>query len=140
MDAHDERDDLTDDDEVTAHRARAKDLLNEIARQAKRALHDAGIDLDLFFMIPNSGDAIITYGTPGDPPDDEWNRVREVVSSVVRQAVGLDRVRCREVVCATTDSVGDHQPIQSSLQPIEPSGCRSTPSPTPALQNAGADR
>ena len=139
MDAHDERDNLTDDGNVAAHRARAKAELNQIARQAKQALADHGIDLGLFFLIPNSGDAIITYGTPGDPPDDEWNRVREVVSSIVRQSVGLDRVRCREVMCATTHSVADHQP-QASVQPIEPSGCRSTPSPTPALQNVGADR
>ena len=51
-------DDLADDDAVIAHRARAKAELGQIARQAKQALADAGIDLNLFFLVRNSGDTI----------------------------------------------------------------------------------
>jgi len=98
-------DDLTDDERVAVHRARAATMLTEINRQAKQTLVDAGIDLDLFFLIPNSGEAIITFGTSGDPSDDQWGRVADVVSSVVRQSVGLDRSRCQEVICATTDDL-----------------------------------
>ena len=82
-------DDLTDDDAVIAHRARAKAELGQIARQAKQALADAGIDLSLFFLVPNSGDATLTFGTITDPPDDEWEQVGEIVSAIVRQTVGL---------------------------------------------------
>jgi hypothetical protein len=66
-------DDLADDDAVIAHRARAKAELGQIARQAKQALADAGID---------------TFGTITDPPDDEWEQVGEIVSAIVGQTVG----------------------------------------------------
>ena len=46
-------DDLTDDEaNVMAHRARAKAELDQIARQTKQALVEAGIDIGVFFLIP----------------------------------------------------------------------------------------
>jgi len=63
---------------------------------------DAGIDLDVFVMIPASGDAIATFGAAGTPDDQTWNHVAEIVSSIVRQSVGLTHTRCREVACAPT--------------------------------------
>lgn len=139
MDALDEHDDLTDDD-VVVHRAQAAAKLDQIAQETKQALIDADIDLGIFFVIPSSGHSIITFGTVSDPPDELWGQVSAVVSTIVRQAVGLDRVRCREVMCAATDSVADHQPPQSPARSGEPSGCWSAPLPAPALQPAGADR
>jgi hypothetical protein len=124
-----EPDEWTDDDSVVAHRARAKAELYQIAQQAKEALAGRGIDTPLFFLIPNSGSSILTFGTVIDPPDTEWEQVREIVSEIVGQTVGLDRVRCRAVICATTH---DHQPSGSSIS--------RTPMPTPALQDSGAAR
>lgn len=64
------------------------------------------LDEPLVFLIPGSGDAIATFGTTADPPDEQWSRVTEVVSSIVRQSVGLTHTRCREVACAsTTDAI-----------------------------------
>lgn len=140
MDINDALDDLTDDDAVIAHRARAKAELDQIAQHVRQALTEQGIDVPVFFIMPRSGDSVLTFGTITDPPDDEWSRIGEIVSSIVRQVVGLDRVRCREVMCATTHSVADHQPQASSAPPTEPSGCCSTPSLTPALQHTGAER
>jgi hypothetical protein len=139
MDVPDEHDDLTDDD-VVAHRAQAAAKLDQIVQQTKWALKEHGIDLDLFFVIPRSGDSIITFGTVSDPPDELWGQVSAVVSSIVGRAVGLDRVRCREVMCIATDSVADHQPPRSPAQSDEPSGCWSAPLPRASLQPAGADR
>jgi hypothetical protein len=70
---------------VEAQRARASAELDQITRTAKQALVHAGIDLELFFMVPGSGNAILAYGTPGDPDDDLWNRVRDVVVSVLQE-------------------------------------------------------
>jgi hypothetical protein len=147
MDIGDALDDLTDDGRAVAHRARVATMLNQIAQQTKQALSglrpmralriDADINLDIFFLLPNSGEVIVTLGTPGNHPDDEWNRVGGIVGSIVAQSIGLDRVRCRPVTCATTDSIADHQPTKSPAQPSEPSGCR--PAPAPALQQAGAE-
>src|ERR1700722_8345828 len=102
MNALDERDDLTDDDAVMAHRGRARNLLPQITQQVRQALNDADIDLDVFLMIPASGDAVATFGTVADPDDELWKRVTEIVSSILRETVGLGRTRCREVICATT--------------------------------------
>jgi hypothetical protein len=134
-----EPDDLTDCEDVADRRARAEAMLGQIARDAKEALADQGIDIDLFLLAPNSGEAILIYGTAGNPPDDEWNRVGEIVGSIVAQSIGLDRVQSRPVTCAATASIADHQPTESPAQPSEPSGCRRAPVPAPALQHV-ADR
>ena len=104
MDAIDEHDDPQDDDDVAIHRARARGLLTEISRQAKEALTDQGIDTPLFFIVP-SGNAVVTFGCSGDPSDDEWNRVAEIVVPIVSGLIGLAGTRCQEVLCATTDAV-----------------------------------
>jgi hypothetical protein len=109
METHEQHDDPTDDDAVMAHRARAKVELDEIARQARQALTEQGLDTSLFFLVPNSGDSILTYGCHANPSDHEWRRVGEVVSAIVRKVVGLDRTRCQEVACATTDDL--RQPV-----------------------------
>jgi hypothetical protein len=97
-----EADGQTGDDCVADKRARAVAKLDQIARDSKAALDDQGIDIPVFFVIPSSGDAIATFGTPADPDDEVWGRVSEIVSNIVRHTVGLDRVRCRPAVCATT--------------------------------------
>jgi hypothetical protein len=72
MDIDDERADQADEERVAVHRDRAKGMLNQIAQQAKAALDEQGLDFSLFFIVPHSGDAVITFGTSGDPSDDEW--------------------------------------------------------------------
>jgi hypothetical protein len=124
-----ELDDLTEEeDEVTAHRARAKTELDQIKRLVKHALVEQRIDLDLFFLTPNSGEAILMFGSPANPDDSTWERVSDIVSAILRQVVGLDGTRCRPVMCSTTtdDMVGNEQ----SLMPI----------PTPTLQNTGVEQ
>jgi hypothetical protein len=95
-----ELDDPTGDGSVVAHRGRARGLLTEISRQAKQALAQKGINLDLFFVVPS--DSIITFGTALDPDDAEWAVVGEVVASVVQRLLGLSGTRRRAVACATT--------------------------------------
>jgi hypothetical protein len=127
-----ELDDPTDDDDAMTLRARARDLLPEISRQAKAGLSQRGINLDLFFVVPS--DSIITFGTTLDPDDAEWAVVGEVVSAIVQRLLGLAGTRRRSVVCASTDSVADHQDPQAPVQPSEPSGGRSVPMSATALQ------
>jgi hypothetical protein len=102
MDADGDHDDLTDDNDEATYRERAAAMLDQIAQQAKQALSDAGIGIGLFFIVPRSGKAILNFGTPGDPPDDLWDKVRDIVSAIVRRSIGLERLRCRELACATT--------------------------------------
>jgi hypothetical protein len=94
--------DPTDDDDVATHRSRARKMLDQIAQQAKQALTDQGIGIDVFFLIPSSGNSVLIFGTPADPADVLWNEVGKIVSAIVRQSVGLAGTRCRAMACATT--------------------------------------
>ena len=136
-DANDEHDELADDIDEATYRERAAAKLDQIARDAKQALVEH--DIDVFFMIPNSGRSIIVFGTPADPDDETWKTVSAVVSGIVRGAIGLDRSRCRSLACATTASVADRQPTGSPVQPSESSGCCSMPMHAPAVQHTGAE-
>lgn len=75
-------DDLADDDDLTAHRDRAEEMLPQIAQQAKQALAQHAIDSSLFFLIPNSSRNIRTFATTLDPDDDEWERISEIVEAI----------------------------------------------------------
>ena len=93
---------IEDDEGVAAQRAIARNLLPQITQQVKRALQEASIEIDVFLMIPATGDAIANFGTLADPPDELWTRIGEIVCSIVRRAVGLDRICSRPLSCATT--------------------------------------
>ena len=115
MDFHDAHSELPDDedddiDEAT-YRDRAASKLDQIAQQAKQALADQDIDIALFFLVPNSGEAILAYVTPGDPDNASWERVGEIVTSIVAQSIGLRGTRRRELRCATTHEEGSHDAI-----------------------------
>jgi hypothetical protein len=90
---------VTDDDE-TAYRERATALLDEFAQQARRVLRNAGIGIDLIFVVPPSGDVILTFGVAAELYSKEWKTIRATVSSLVRRSIGLEPAQCRDVVCA----------------------------------------
>jgi len=71
----------------------------------RQALDDAGLDLDVFIMVPSSGDAIASFGAAGTPDDQTWDHVAEIVVSIVRQSVGLTRTRCRQIACVSTAEI-----------------------------------
>lgn len=111
MDVHEECDELTGDDapisgesmgDEATYRERAAAKLDQIAQDAKEALAEHDIGISLFFLIPNSGRSILTFGTPADPSDDLWDEVRKLVSAIVEQSIGLERTRCRNVRGAMT--------------------------------------
>ena len=90
---------ITIDDE-TAYRERATALLDAFAQQARGILRNAGIGIDLIFVVPASGDVILTFGTAAELYSEDWKAVRATVSSLVRRAVGLDPAQCRDVLCS----------------------------------------
>jgi len=97
-----ETDERTDEDNVAVRRARARNLLPQIVQQVKQAFDEASVEIEVFVMIPATGDPIATFGTVIDPPDEVWARVSEIVCSVVQKVVGLERARCNALSCATT--------------------------------------
>ena len=116
-------DDLVmDDDVVEAKRARASAELDQITRTAKQALVHAGIDLELFFMVPRSGNAILSYGTTGDPDDIIWDGVRDIIFAVLRDTIDLERPQSHAVLCATTGPVADS--ASTTIAQVEPAVSR----------------
>jgi hypothetical protein len=102
MDAHGEHDDLTDEGDQGTYQERATAMLDLIAQRTKLALSEAGMDIDIIFLVSQNSNAILTFGTPADPSDDLWAAVGEVVSCVVRNSLGIERTRCRALMCAST--------------------------------------
>ena len=113
---------------MRAHRACVRAGLDEIARQAKQVLAEQKIGLDLFFLTPNSGESVLMFGSPTDVDDPTWERISDIVSSGLRQVIGLEGTRCRPVMCSTTTDAGAGN--EHSLMPIL----------TPTASPAGADR
>ena len=90
---------VTDDDE-TIYRERATVLLDEFAQRAREVLRDAGIGIDLIFVVPASGDVILTFSVAAELYSKEWQALRAAVSLLVRRSIGLEPSQCRDVVCA----------------------------------------
>jgi len=95
----DERYRLTDDD-GTAYRERATALLDAFAEEARGVLRGAGIGIDLIFVVPPSGDVILTFSAAAELYIEELKGIKATVSSLVRRSIGLDPAQCRDVVCA----------------------------------------
>lgn len=88
--------------DTQTHRQRATSDLDQIAQQVKRVLAENGIDVSLFFVVPGGGDAILSFGSMSDPSDELWDRITNLVCDVIKEAIGVDRVRCRGAACAST--------------------------------------
>jgi hypothetical protein len=75
-------------------------LLNEIAAQLNSTLIAAGIACPVYICVPASGEALVTFATPLDPSDDEWNRVSQIACQIVSEKTGITQLRSRGLVCA----------------------------------------
>jgi hypothetical protein len=67
--------------------------LPKIAAEVEAALRDADLSIPVFFCVPTSGDSLLTYATPNDPADDEWDRVQDIVSAIISRTVGMENLR-----------------------------------------------
>jgi hypothetical protein len=76
--------------------------LADIALLTRTALDNAALPLEIFFVIPASGHAMISFGTPGDPLDEDWDRVDQIISNIVGNIVGLGGLHGRELPCITS--------------------------------------
>jgi hypothetical protein len=103
MDAQEHEHEHGNNDDARTHREKAISKLDEIVRLVRQRLVENKIDISLFFLIPRSGEAIVTFGTISDPSDQLWEQINDLVSSVVQDVIGVQRLKCRSVVCAASD-------------------------------------
>ena len=87
-------------------RAQAERLLPTIADAVRAALYEADITHDVFFIVPNSGNAILQFGTATepDPGDGQWEEISKIVCAVVGRALQMEYVTSRDMACAIAHS------------------------------------
>lgn len=78
-------------------RALAKSRLPKIIERTKDALAQGGVGVDIFYLLPNSGDSAITYGVIADVSDEEWDTISGIVCEIVKDALALRDVYTREL-------------------------------------------
>jgi hypothetical protein len=88
------------DDKLDGVREAIRRSLNEIAAQLNSALIAAGIACPVYICVPTSGEALVTFATPLDPSDDEWNRVSQIACQIMSEKTRIARLRSRGLVCA----------------------------------------
>ena len=101
--------DETDGDEIEAtdternccaqYREQLISLLPQIASDVTAALTAAGLHIPVFFCIPRSGDSLLTFATPVDPSDAEWERITDIIRDAVEDTSGIDKLAVRELHC-----------------------------------------
>jgi hypothetical protein len=85
---------------ASTYRDRITEQLNDIAAAVQLALRDANLMQPVFFSVPSSGNAILTFGTPLDPSELEWSRISTIICTIVGQKTGLKGLIGRELPCS----------------------------------------
>jgi hypothetical protein len=76
--------------------------LPEVAAEATAALNDAGLSMPLFFSVPSSGEALATFATPGDPSEEDWRRVSDIIIKIVGSKLGIEGLRTSALPCVAS--------------------------------------
>lgn len=87
-------------DRAAELRRRATETLPQVAELSNEALRQAGIEFDVFFLVPRSGTAILTFGTPADPTDEVWDTASNIINLIVQDSINASRLRSHELFCA----------------------------------------
>ena len=95
-----DKNELPAEDNLDSVRKAIRRSLNEIAAQLNSALIAAGVACPVYICVPASGDALVTFATPLDPSDDEWDRVSQIACQIVSEKTGITRLSSRGLVCA----------------------------------------
>jgi hypothetical protein len=86
-------------------RQRLIEILPEIVSQVAVGLRAAGLAMQVFFTVPRSG-AFITFGTPIDPSDADWDRASNIICGIVEGASGIEDLIIRNLDCMLTEPMG----------------------------------
>jgi hypothetical protein len=92
----------TIDDWFSVTREGLKASLDDIASKVRAALDRAGLATEVFFTIPSSGEALMTFATPTDPSDQDWAEANQIICDVVGEIVGIEGLRSRSLPCTAS--------------------------------------
>jgi hypothetical protein len=74
-------------------------ILPQIASEVTTAIRAANLAIPIFFTIPSSGDALLTFATPLDPTDVDWDRTTEIIREILETKTGVGKLVARPVHC-----------------------------------------
>jgi hypothetical protein len=87
-----------------ALRATIRTQLDALAAAIERALRAADLACPVFFSIPSSGEAILSFATPLDPCDEDWRRICAIICGIIHDTTGVDGLCGRDLPCAMAAS------------------------------------
>jgi hypothetical protein len=73
--------------------------LEQIAAEVTVALADVDLEIPVFFTVPSTGEAFVTFMTPADPTNADWSRACDVICGIVGSKVGIENLYSRHLPC-----------------------------------------
>jgi hypothetical protein len=104
------RDEFPDDADLQAQAAERRDAqrdrlrmsIDQIAAEVTTVLRDESLNMPVFFAVPSGGPALVSFATPGDPPNETWEHVTRIVCQIVGNTIGVTGLTGRPLTCAAT--------------------------------------
>lgn len=91
--------------DYTEQRAHLTAMLDRISADVTEQLEDVGLSMPIFLVVPSTGSAVVTVGTPGHPSDDDWEAAGKIVIDVVASHLGGNmKLIGNELSCAAAGS------------------------------------
>jgi hypothetical protein len=98
--------------------------LAEVAAEATAALMDAGLSMPLFFSVPSSGEALATFGMPGNPCEKDRHRACDIIARIVGRKLGIEGLWANAVPCAASVGHMGAADIRPASDDHDRAGCR----------------
>jgi hypothetical protein len=76
--------------------------LAEVAAEATAALNDAGLSMPVSFFVPSSGEALATFGMPGDPCEEDRHRACDIITGIVGRKLGIAGLWANALPCVAS--------------------------------------
>ena len=91
--------------DYTKKRGKITQLLNKVSAKVTEELERTGLSMPIFLIVPSTGSAFLTFGTPDDPSDEEWDVVGEIVTRVIAGYMDDDiKLVANKLTCAAAGS------------------------------------
>ena len=100
--------DLAADQLADSWLSRQRELLNasldNIASAVKTALDNAGLRVEVFFTVPSTGNALLTFATPAAPSDPDWAQANQIICDSLGDFMGMNGLYSRCLPCLASDT------------------------------------
>jgi hypothetical protein len=97
---HESADQTQANDRCDEQRARLRPCLDDVAEEAISALQEADLTMPVYFAVPSSGSAILTFMTCHDPSDADWSKATQIICDVAGRKIQVENLIGRALRCA----------------------------------------